>query len=67
MTERMQFLWCERWPLIFWAAFGMLFHSKSLMIWCLALSGVVLLTKMGKGKCYFVAFLIGFPLAVTLA
>ena len=66
MTERMQYLWCDRWPLIFWLAFAIMFQAKSLVVWCLTLSFFILLTKLGKAHCYFLAFAIGFPIAVFL-
>ena len=66
MTERMQYLWCERWPLIFWFALAMLFEVKSLVVWCLVFSFVILLTKLDKGTTYLVTFVVGFPIAMFL-
>lgn len=66
MTERMQFLWCERWPLIFWLATAMIFQVKSLLFWCIVFSFFVLMTKKDKGVCYLLAFIFGFPVAFFL-
>lgn len=66
MTERMQYLWCERWPLIFWFALAMLFETKSLIVWCLVFSFAMLLTKLEKRGVYLFTFIVGFPIAMFL-
>lgn len=60
MTERMQFLWAERWPIALWLAYALLMQAKGTIIWTLIFTLVVLISKLDKLNSY------AWAMAITL-
>lgn len=62
MTEGMQRLWVEKWMIALCLLFGTMAPSKALYIWVIISTFLLLVTRIGHGKCIVFSFIINFLL-----